>query len=122
MRTVLILAAGLTVMATSAFSQPYSRDRDDAGRGGWYERRGDWERGREPDDRHGSASPSENEPDNDRGDGGARFSLRMGDTHIRVVCGDREPSRACVEAAILLLDRVKASAPASPPPPSPAGQ
>ncbi|MFC7737854.1 hypothetical protein ACFQX4_18925 [Roseomonas sp. GCM10028921] len=36
----------------------------------------------------------------------ARFHLERGDATIDIRCVEGEPSRACVEAALLLLDKV----------------
>jgi hypothetical protein len=55
---------------------------------------------------------------------GASFFLRSGDTQIRVVCDERESTRACVDAALTMFDRVRsqqgtqggATPPTSPPP------
>ena len=56
--------------------------------------------------------------DRDRPGRGARFFLRSGDTQLRVVCGDGESTRACVDAALSMFDRVQSQArttPGSPP-------
>jgi hypothetical protein len=64
--------------------------------------------------------------DDDRSGRGARFFLRSGDTQLRAVCGDRESTQACVDAALRMFDRLQSqsgtaarpgpSAPGSPPP------
>jgi hypothetical protein len=72
----------------------------------------------------------DNDNDNSRSGRGARFFLRSGDTQLRVVCGDEESTRACVDAALSMFDRVQSQsrsttgsstspspAPASPPSP-----
>lgn len=55
---------------------------------------------------------------------GARFFLRSGDTQLRVVCGNRESTQTCVDAALRMFDRMQSqqgtaartpSAPAQPP-------
>lgn len=109
MRKTLILAAGLALVTTSAFSQTSSREREDGGGRGWYEGRGGGggaERGRDFGEWRGRVM---REHDESRGgeSGGAKFFLRSGDTQLRVVCGDRESTRSCVDAALLMLDRVK---------------
>ena len=38
----------------------------------------------------------------------ARFDLRRGDTHIVIKCAAGEPMKACMDAAIQLIDRVGA--------------
>jgi hypothetical protein len=107
MRKALILATGLALAATSAWSQSSSRDRDDFGYGGWRESRDSWDRDgdrrrnlrmRDDDDR--------DEQDN-RSGGGARFFVRSGDTQLRVVCGERESTQACVDSALRMFDRVQ---------------
>jgi hypothetical protein len=58
----------------------------------------------------------------DRYGRGARFLLRSGDTQLRVACGEEESTRACVDAAFTLFDRVQSQARAasgSPAPSSP---
>lgn len=107
MRKVLILAAGLTIAATSAWSQSSSRDRDDNRRfdhRDWRESHG-WDRG--PDLRRGRIGPDDDRDDDEGDGGGARFFLRSGDTQLRVVCSDRETMRACVDAALMMFDRMQ---------------
>jgi hypothetical protein len=58
----------------------------------------------------------------DRSGGGARFFLRSGDTQLRVVCGDNDSTRECVEAALMMFNRVQQPAPprnVTPPAPTP---
>lgn len=110
MRKVLILTAGLALAATSAWGQPSSRDRDDDGRGGWREDRGRWHS--DSDDRPGygmryRSMRDDDDDDDRRGGGNAHFFLRSGDTQLRVVCGDRESTQACVDAALRMFDRVQ---------------
>jgi hypothetical protein len=128
MRTAIILAAGLILSATGAWSQESSRDRDDFDRGSWRDNRDGWDRDR--DRRRGHMMRHDDDDgDGDRGDHferGARFFLRSGDTQLRVVCGNRESTQACVDAALRMFDRVQSqqgtsarppasSAPAQPP-------
>jgi hypothetical protein len=111
MRKSLILAAGIALVATSAFAQGAMRERDDSNRGGWSEGRGD--RGRDFGEWRGRMMMR---GDNDRDDedrrddnsgSGSRFYLRSGDTQLRVVCGDRESTRSCVDAALMMFDRIQ---------------
>jgi hypothetical protein len=117
MRKTIILAAGLALVATSAFSQTSPRDREDTSRG-WYDGRGDSDRGRDFGQWHGRMMRDHDEGrdyndrraddgQRDETSGGARFFLRSGDTQLRIVCGDRESTRACVDAAMLLMERVQ---------------
>jgi hypothetical protein len=129
MRKALLLAAGLALLSTSAWSQDSSRDRDDFDRGGWRESRDGWDRDgdRDRDGRRGSRMRDDDDDDDDRSGRGARFFLRSGDTQLRAVCGDRESTQACVDAALRMFDRLQSQAggtarpagtptPASPPP------
>jgi hypothetical protein len=110
MRKVLILAAGLALIGTSAWSQSPSRD-DDNWRGRWQESRDRWDRDKDGDDsdrdgRRGRAMRDDDD-DNERSGRGARFFLRSGDTQLRVACGDEESTQACVDAALRMFDRVQ---------------
>jgi hypothetical protein len=105
MRTAFILAAGLTLFATGAWSQESSRDRDDFDRGTWRESRDGWDRDR--DRRRGPMMRHDDDDQDDRSERGARFFLRSGDTQLRVVCGNRESTQSCVDAALRMFDRVQ---------------
>jgi hypothetical protein len=106
MKSAFILAAGLTLLATGAWSQETSRNRDDYDRGGWHESRDRWDRDR---DRRGSIMRDDDDDDRDeRSERGARFFLRSGDTQLRVVCGNRESTQSCVDAALRMFDRMQA--------------
>jgi hypothetical protein len=124
MRNVVILAAGLALFTTSAWSQGMSRDgmsrdRDDPHRGGWQDSRGGWDRN--SDDRRGGRSMRDDDEDSSSG-GGASFFLRSGDTQLRVICGERESTRACVDAALMMFDRVQTQqGTTSRPPAAPSG-
>jgi hypothetical protein len=64
----------------------------------------------------------EDDDRDDRSGGNARFFVRSGDTQLRVVCGDRESTQACVDAALRIYDRVQSQPRAStgsPTPPAP---
>ena len=111
MRKALVIAAGLAFVATSAWSQSLSRDRDDDGR----DRRESHREWRDRDDRRDRSMRDED--DHGRA---ARFVLRSGDSQLVVRCDDRESMRACVDAALSLLDRARsyqATAPGSTTPP-----
>ena len=113
MRKALILAAGIVLAAGSAWSQSSSRDRDDADGRGWREYRS-MERG-DRGDRWRGYVMREDDEDGERSAGrGARFFLRSGDTQLRIACGERESSQACVDAALRLFDRVQSSQQSAP--------
>jgi hypothetical protein len=118
MRKVLLLAVGLALVGTSAWSQSSSRD-DDNRRDRWHDDYDRWDSDR--DDRRRRAMRDND--DDDRSGRNARFFVRSGDTQLRVVCGDREATQACVDAALRVFNRVQAqpragtSAPTSSPQP-----
>jgi hypothetical protein len=119
MRKALILAAGLALIGTSAWSQSISRDDEDGDRRGrWHDSRGGWDRDRGRDDdrdeRRGRAMRDEDDED-DRSGRGSRFSLRSGDTQLRVVCGSEESTQACVDAALRMFDRLQSQPRTTPP-------
>ena len=124
MKSAFILAAGLALFATGALGQESSRDRDDFGRGAWREGRDGWDRDR---DRRRSPIMRDDDEDDRRGlyERGARFFLRSGDTQLRVVCGNRESTQSCVDAALRMFDRMQSSqgtttrAPSTPAPAQP---
>jgi hypothetical protein len=106
MKSAFILAAGLALFATGAFGQESSRDRDGYDRGSWREGRDRWDRDR--DHRSGPIMRDDDEDDrSERSEGGARFFLRSGDTQLRIVCGNRESTQACVDAALRMFDRIQ---------------
>ncbi len=117
MRKALILAAGFVLVAGSAWSQGPSRYRDDDGGRDWRESRHGYDRQEGDRDRWRGRIMREDDDDRDgdrRQDRGARFFLRSGDTQLRIVCGDRESTQACVDAALRMFERVQ-SQPARPP-------
>jgi hypothetical protein len=124
MQKVLILAAGLALIGTSAWSQTSSRD-DDEWRGRWQESRGRWDRESNRDgDREERRGRTMRDDDDDGSGRGARFFLRSGDTQLRVACGERDSTQACVDAALRMFDRVQAQPrgttnPSTPAPASP---
>lgn len=132
MRKALILAAGLVLVAGSAWGQSSSRDRDDEDGRGWRETRHGYDhrqgydhRAHEGDrDRWRGRIMREDDDDGDdaredRQGRGARFFLRSGDTQLRIVCGDRESTQACVDAALRMFDRVQSQPARQPAAPTP---
>ena len=113
MRKAFLLAAGFLVLATGAWAQESSRDRDDFDRGGWRENREGWDRDR--DRRRGPMMMREERDDSDRSERGARFFLRSGDPQLRIVCGNRESPQSCVDAALRMFDRLQSQTNARPP-------
>jgi len=119
MRKVLILAAGLALIGTSAWSQTSSRD--DGGHGRWQESRDRWDRDRDrADDYRGMRGERAMRDDDDERSGrGARFFLRSGDTQLRIACSNNESTQACVDAALRMFDRVQSSPRSATNPPAP---
>jgi len=109
MNKAVMLAAGLLVLASPALSQSSrpddrdgrdSYDRHDSSRGSWGGDRGWREMAR------GGAGREMGEGGGHGG--GARFMVRSGDARIAVKCDSSESMRACVDATLTLLDRVRA--------------
>lgn len=121
MRKALILAAGLALIGTSAWSQSSSRNDDDGRHGRWYDSRDRWDGDRDRDDDRGDRRrrAMRDDDDNDRPGGNAHFFVRSGDTQLRVVCSDRESTQACVDAALRMFDRVQSQPRASTSAPTP---
>jgi hypothetical protein len=131
MKNAFILAVGLSLVGTAAWSQSSSREdydsphhdytsaRDGHGRfDRWHNGDDSWERS--SDDDRGDRMRGDDGPGR-----GARFFLKHGDAQIRIVCGTRESTEACVNAALRLFDRVQtlsrtnpssSSGPSTPPP------
>jgi hypothetical protein len=124
MRKALILGLGLALVGTAAWSESSSRDDDYSSRGDYGPSRGDYGH---HDRWHGASSGWDRNQDEDRGGRmqedrggrmqdderpgrGARFFLRSGDTQLRIVCGSRESSQACVDSALRLFERVQSQA------------
>jgi hypothetical protein len=112
MKKTLVLALALAAAASPALSQTQGSSRADdqegysSGRGGgggsWREDRGwrerDGDRGRRvSDDERSSRRPT----------GGASFMVRSGDARVAVRCDAGESMRACVDATLILLERVR---------------
>ena len=109
MRKAILIAIGLTLAATAASAQTSRRDdRDD----GWRSDRRDWreDRGgdRYEDDKRGRSMTM-----GSQGGRGARFMVRSGDSRIRVACDPGETMRNCVDAALILFDKVRQTAPSA---------
>jgi hypothetical protein len=123
MKSAFILAAGLALLTTGAWGQESSRDRDDFHRDGWRESRDGWDRDR--DRRRGPMMRDDDEGNQgERTERGARFFLRNGDMQLRVVCGNRESTQSCVDAALRMFDRMQSQgtttrAPSTPAPAQP---
>jgi len=106
MQKAIILAAGFALFASGAMAQESSRDRDDSDRGGWHDSHDGWDRDR---DRRRGAMMRDRDGD-DRGgryERGSHFFLRSGDMQLRVVCGNRESTQTCVDAALRMFDRMQ---------------
>lgn len=109
MRKIFALATGLTLVATSAWSQGPGRDRDYGFRGGRDDP--DFTRGR----------PMSDEED-DKGARGTRFFVGIGESRLAVTCAERESMRTCVDTALSLFERFRSQQPASPGASSPPGR
>jgi hypothetical protein len=102
MKKVLLVAAGLMLVAVPAFSQS-SDETDD--RGSSYSRRDrdldDLLRGL--DERRSGGGPAR----------GAGFLLRSGDATLAVRCDPRDSMRSCVDAATTLIERARTAMPSA---------
>ena len=113
MRKALILGLGLALVGTAAWSQSSSRDDDYSSRGEYGSSRGDyghhdrWHGGGSRWDRNQDEDRASRMQDDERPGRGARFFLRNGDAQLRIVCGNRDSTQACVDAALRLFDRVQ---------------
>ncbi|MBX3537665.1 MAG: hypothetical protein KF735_08510 [Chelatococcus sp.] len=130
MRSPLFIGAILALTTFPAVAQ----DMAGSGSRGWDDRRGysrDWRSDRE--DRSDRADREDRDEqqnwrssmhamrdhdheDRDNGGGGGGFIIRSGDTRLAVRCGDRETMRSCVDAALMLFDRVQSRVTAEKPP------
>src|SRR3954467_10013863 len=108
MQKMLIALGALTVLASPALSQNWSRwdDRDSSDHEDRGRSKRDYPRWHDMDDNHGSGR-------------GARFMVRSGDSVVAVRCDGSESMRSCVDATLTLLERVRAlpAAPTSSPGP-----
>jgi hypothetical protein len=119
MRKALLIAVGLAFAATTVEAQSSRRDDRDGDR--WRDDRREWR-----EDRGGRDHDDDGWRDRRfmKGDGGgARFMLRSGDTRLGVVCDTGESMRSCVDAALMLFDKVRQTSPSpststAPPPTS----
>src|SRR4051794_4761321 len=109
MTKTFLLIVGLALLASPALSQSSSRPDDRDSYSDRRDRDRGWARGRDgwQDDERGGAGR------------GARFMLRNGDAVVAVRCDGSEPMRACVDATLTLLDRVRSLPPAASPGTSP---
>jgi hypothetical protein len=106
MNRALVIAVGLALLAGPAASQCSSRSDDHdftsdrrERDGGYWRDGGRWRDMMRDDDHFGR-----------RGGGpGARFMVRSGDAVVAVRCDGSESMRACVDATLTLLERVRAS-------------
>jgi hypothetical protein len=121
MHGAILVAVGLIVAATAVQAQ--SSRRDEPWEDSWRGERREWRDDRDHrrgDDRRGR---DERRADDDRqgrslarsGGTSARFMVRSGDTRLGVVCDEAETMRNCVDAALLMFDRVRQAAPAGSP-------
>jgi hypothetical protein len=120
MNKLLLLAAGLVALASPALSQTSgsddrdsrgSYDRREGGRGGWREDRGWRDMARDTGRDSGRELGDEGRRGSDRR--GARFMVRSGDSRVAVACDSGESMRACVDATLTLLDRVRSQSSAT---------
>jgi hypothetical protein len=100
MQRMLIALAGVIVLASPALSQNWSRwdDRDSSDHEDRGRSKRDYPRWHDMDDHHGSGR-------------GARFMVRSGDSAVAVRCDGSESMRSCVDATLVLLERVRSSSP-----------
>jgi hypothetical protein len=103
------LAVGLALLASPALSEssPRPDDRDS------YSDRRDRDRDR------GWGRDGWRDDERGRPDRGARFMVRNGDAVVSVRCDGSESMRACVDATLTLLERVRSMPPAPTSGPSP---
>lgn len=119
MNKALVLASALVALASPAFAQSQGSFRSDdqegfstrrgGGGGSWREDRG-W---RERDGDRGR-SVTEDDRSGRRPTGGASFAVRSGDARVAVRCDAGESMRACVDATLILFDRVRSGSAAGP--------
>jgi hypothetical protein len=118
MNKAVVLVMALAATASPAFGQSQGSSRPDdqegyssgreRGGGAWREDRGwrerDGDRGRRfSDDERSSRRPA----------GGASFMVRSGDARVAVRCDAGESMRACVDATLILLERVRSGSTAA---------
>jgi hypothetical protein len=113
MRNALILAFGLTLVGTAAWSQNSSRDEYNSSRDEYafsldnYGHRDRWHGDSDQWDRNRDEDRGSRMSDDERPGRGARFFLRNGDAQLRIVCGNRDTTQTCVDSALRLFDRVQ---------------
>ena len=110
MQRMLIALGALIVLASPASSQNWSRwdDRDSSDHEDRGRSKRDYPRWHDMDDHHGSGR-------------GARFMVRSGDSVVAVRCDGSESMRSCVDATLVLLERVRSSSPGAGSSPSAGG-
>lgn len=112
MNKAIVLAFALAAAASPAFAQGQGSFRSDdqdgysarrgGGGGSWREDRGSRER-----DGDRGRNISDDERSSRRPTGGASFMVRSGDARVAVRCDAGESMRACVDATLILLERVR---------------
>ena len=129
MKRLLMTAAGCVLLASSSASWAQSGPDGSGLDPSEGYARGRWDDGdRDRDDRrpYDGRRPHHRWDGSGGSGGGARFWLRSGDVRLGVRCDPNEPMRACVDAAMTLLDKARslpsASATSAPPPSPPAAR
>ena len=129
MKRLLMIAVGCVLLASSSASWAQSGP-DDSGLNARerYARRGwdDGDRDRDDERPYHGQGPHHGWDGPGGSRGGAQFWLRSGDVRLGVRCDPNEPMRACVDAAMTLLDKARslpsAGATSAPPPSPPAAR
>ena len=108
MRKLIIVAAGMALIATSAWNR-LPRETPPTAAIGTGMNKGIGTRAAMVEAVAGTviADIEMRESDDEDQATGARFVLRSGDTRLSVVCASRESTRTCVDAALMLFDRVR---------------
>jgi hypothetical protein len=117
MNKAVVLAVALAAAASPAFgqSQGSSRSDDQEGYASGRERGGAWREDRGWRERDGDRGRrwSDDERSSRRPTGGASFMVRSGDARVAVRCDAGESMRACVDATLILLERVRSGSTAA---------
>lgn len=108
MNRAVVLAALLLAAPLPALGQGYSRD-DDRGSSSDrdYDRKDDAKDGRRYDDRDRDGPRYHSGSMSRRG---SWFHIKVGDATLNVKCDPQETMKACVDAALTLLDKARSSA------------
>lgn len=112
----LIAVTCIALLPMPALSQGYSRDE---GRGSSYDR--DSDRKDDMRDRRYGERNDRGQTSDDMQGGAAKFDVRIGDARMKVKCDPRETMRACVDAALTLLDKARSIPQTNAAAPSPSG-